>query len=376
MIRRGLSVRETEKLAARPSRHGAARPAAATSGASADIAALERQLGDMLGPQGGDRARGRGRHGHARLFDARPARHDLPAAERREDLDEGAGRLLDSAGGRPKAANAALSAADAACRQIANNSASAATMPEPPGAHDLPLGLEQPARSPWRADRRRQRASCCAIASFSFQNKDLPGDAMTAVDAAAALDLGRAAGPAGSAAAAAPGSAGCPRSLRLRSRSELGLEAAPGSPPPTRRPAGRSPSSLAGAERVDRLMVERFGRLGRGVEIERELLELAARSSPDCRRPPRRSAGRRPAAMAGRARGASSTRQPLRVARRRADSWRRPARRGVGERELEQLRGRLRSAPATITTGLPAAGASSSASTAATISSPAGSTRI
>jgi ParB family chromosome partitioning protein len=49
VIRRGLSVRETEKLAqlAKPKK---ARPAAAGyDSASADIAALERQLGDMLG---------------------------------------------------------------------------------------------------------------------------------------------------------------------------------------------------------------------------------------------------------------------------------------------------------------------------------------
>jgi ParB family chromosome partitioning protein len=49
VIRRGLSVRETEKLAqaAKPKKDRQA--PAAFQGASADIAALERQLGDMLG---------------------------------------------------------------------------------------------------------------------------------------------------------------------------------------------------------------------------------------------------------------------------------------------------------------------------------------
>lgn len=49
VIRRGLSVRETERLAqaAKPKKGRQASPA--FQGASADIAALERQLGDMLG---------------------------------------------------------------------------------------------------------------------------------------------------------------------------------------------------------------------------------------------------------------------------------------------------------------------------------------
>ncbi len=48
VVRRGLSVRETEKLAgdAKPRRKARA---GAAAGADADIAALERQLGDMLG---------------------------------------------------------------------------------------------------------------------------------------------------------------------------------------------------------------------------------------------------------------------------------------------------------------------------------------
>jgi ParB family transcriptional regulator, chromosome partitioning protein len=50
VIRRGLSVRETEKLA-RAAKPGATRrdPPIETKGSDADIAALERQLGDMLG---------------------------------------------------------------------------------------------------------------------------------------------------------------------------------------------------------------------------------------------------------------------------------------------------------------------------------------
>ena len=49
VVKRGLSVRETEKLAkdARPRKAG--EPPIEYKGASADIAALERQLGDMLG---------------------------------------------------------------------------------------------------------------------------------------------------------------------------------------------------------------------------------------------------------------------------------------------------------------------------------------
>jgi ParB family chromosome partitioning protein len=52
VVRRGLSVRETEKLAraARPGRgRTATAPAASMSEGAADIAALERQLGDLLG---------------------------------------------------------------------------------------------------------------------------------------------------------------------------------------------------------------------------------------------------------------------------------------------------------------------------------------
>ena len=47
VVRRGLSVRDTEKLAKAGSKRKAARPALAAN--QADIAALERQLGDLLG---------------------------------------------------------------------------------------------------------------------------------------------------------------------------------------------------------------------------------------------------------------------------------------------------------------------------------------
>ena len=49
VVQRGLSVRETEKLAkaAKPGRER--KPPIEYKGAHADIAALERQLGDMLG---------------------------------------------------------------------------------------------------------------------------------------------------------------------------------------------------------------------------------------------------------------------------------------------------------------------------------------
>ena len=51
VIRRGLSVRDTERLAriARDSSAGKQRSSKAQSSPDADIAALERQLGDMLG---------------------------------------------------------------------------------------------------------------------------------------------------------------------------------------------------------------------------------------------------------------------------------------------------------------------------------------
>ncbi len=51
VIRRGLSVRETEQLArsSKPKGEGAPRGAKAAPAPDADIAALERQLGDMLG---------------------------------------------------------------------------------------------------------------------------------------------------------------------------------------------------------------------------------------------------------------------------------------------------------------------------------------
>jgi len=49
VIRRGLSVRETAKLAKAGKKRRESRPAAETMGSQADIAALERQLGDLLG---------------------------------------------------------------------------------------------------------------------------------------------------------------------------------------------------------------------------------------------------------------------------------------------------------------------------------------
>ena len=48
VVRRGLSVRETEKLA-RGTKLGTRRPPIEVKGAEADIAALERQLGDIIG---------------------------------------------------------------------------------------------------------------------------------------------------------------------------------------------------------------------------------------------------------------------------------------------------------------------------------------
>lgn len=49
VIRRGLSVRDTEKLARGAKPNGARAPANGSRGGNADIEALERQLGDMLG---------------------------------------------------------------------------------------------------------------------------------------------------------------------------------------------------------------------------------------------------------------------------------------------------------------------------------------
>ena len=57
VVRRGLSVRETEKLAraGKPAKRGAS-GRSRYKGADADIDALERQLGDMLGLKVSDRA--------------------------------------------------------------------------------------------------------------------------------------------------------------------------------------------------------------------------------------------------------------------------------------------------------------------------------
>ena len=78
VVSKGLSVRQTEALA----KAGTDSPKAKSSSQSArsvdaDLAALERQLGDMLG------LNVRVKHS---LFLARPARHDLSAAQRRSDL--------------------------------------------------------------------------------------------------------------------------------------------------------------------------------------------------------------------------------------------------------------------------------------------------
>jgi ParB family chromosome partitioning protein len=49
VVRRGLSVRETEKLAQAGKARKPRQPPLEYKGAGADIAALERQLGDLLG---------------------------------------------------------------------------------------------------------------------------------------------------------------------------------------------------------------------------------------------------------------------------------------------------------------------------------------
>ena len=85
IVAKGLSVRQAE--AARQARASpapaatSAEPARATrKPVDADLAALERQLGDMLGLKVKVAHKGAGRHGDAALFEPRPARHDLPAA--------------------------------------------------------------------------------------------------------------------------------------------------------------------------------------------------------------------------------------------------------------------------------------------------------
>ena len=78
----------------------------------------------------------------------------------------------------------------AAWRQIANNSSSAASGPIPPDAFTCRSASEQPRHRLGEQIGRASADSCRPTSSFSFQNNDLPDDAMTAADAAALLDLG------------------------------------------------------------------------------------------------------------------------------------------------------------------------------------------
>ena len=100
IVAKGLSVRQAEQTA-----RGASSPepgidigrasARNAKPVDADLAALERQLGDMLGLKVKVAHKGAGRRGDASLFEPRPARHDLPAAVGRADLGQlpSAGRL-------------------------------------------------------------------------------------------------------------------------------------------------------------------------------------------------------------------------------------------------------------------------------------------
>ena len=108
-------------------------------GAGADIAALERQLGDLLGLKVTIRHSPQRRAGDAGLFQPRPARHDLPAAERREVL---------AAAGRAGHASQLKRRPLTQPRRLAADREQFLVRrqrPEPARRLHLPLRLEQPA---------------------------------------------------------------------------------------------------------------------------------------------------------------------------------------------------------------------------------------
>ncbi len=86
IIAKGLSVRQAEERAAARravlarGRHCPRECSKAAKAVDADLEALERQLGDMLGLKVQVVHKGQGGSRDAPLFEPRPARHDLPAA--------------------------------------------------------------------------------------------------------------------------------------------------------------------------------------------------------------------------------------------------------------------------------------------------------
>ena len=146
-------------------------------------------------------------------------------------------------------------------------------------------------RSPWRRGPARHRPSCGPTASFSFQNKDLPADAMTAPGCC----------PARPRRAAAASRVIRRSTARIRARCLPGPRRAAGrSRPRAPRHRRRRRCRRAGSGRLRRRRRRSrrsphgraAGRLGRGVEIERELGQLLL-DHRAVRRRRRRSAGRR-----------------------------------------------------------------------------------
>ena len=155
VVRRGLSVRETEKLAQAGKARKPRQPPIEYKGAGADIAALERQLGDLLGlkvairhgPKGGQVVLGYSSLDQLDMICQR--------LERREVLGRSSRQR-----------------SRAAWRQIANNSSSAASGPTPPAAltcrsasssRDIALAIRSP----------RHRASCRADRVFLLPEQRL-----------------------------------------------------------------------------------------------------------------------------------------------------------------------------------------------------------
>ena len=93
IIAKGLSVRQAEERARREKTRpgpgadiGRASARNAAKAVDADLDALERQLGDILGLKVQVTHKGQGGAVDAALFEPRSARHDLPAPHRRADL--------------------------------------------------------------------------------------------------------------------------------------------------------------------------------------------------------------------------------------------------------------------------------------------------
>ena len=164
VIRKGLSVRQTEEQARREKNArgpgadiGRASARNAAKAADADIEALERQLGDILGLKVQVTNKGQGGVVDAPLFEPRPARHGLPAPLRRADL---------GAAARPARDRQQLLGQGFLFGRV--------------GEHQVAARARRPALKASPDLRRVHRCSIRSTDGLSFQNKALPNDAMTA----------------------------------------------------------------------------------------------------------------------------------------------------------------------------------------------------